>query len=182
MGRRAVALLSACVLALALAGPGQAACPGLIVVSGSPLAEPIVVGDWEAACELYASFFGGEPAETRLAERPSVRLGLFWNRARWEPYVREDRLGELRPGHADQAGHLYPAFGGEPALVVVPGHGSWPKALNDRGLRILVAHGVPVRLDESEAGGGSWRGIALIAGAVFAFPLVLLALRARRSR
>jgi hypothetical protein len=181
MGPRAATLLAACALALGLPPSSQAACPRLIMGSGPPLAELIVISDWGVACELYASFFAGAPVDVRLEGRPSIRLGLFWGQI-WEPYVRGGRLGELKPGQANQVGRFYPAVGGEPALVAVPGYGDWPKAVNEDGLRILEGRGIAVRLDEGEAAGEPWIKIGLIGGVILALPLLLLARRSRHRR
>jgi hypothetical protein len=152
----------------------------MIMASGTALAEPILISDWESACELYASFFAGTPVDVRLEDRPAIRLGLFWNSRVWEPYLHD--LGELRPEQADQVGRFYPAIGDEPAVVALPGYGEWPKAVNEVGLRVLEARGIAVRLDESEAAGAPWIGIGLIGGVILALPLLLLALRLRRKR
>jgi hypothetical protein len=180
-GRGAI-FLAAASLALGLAVPAQAACPRLILVSGKPLAEPIVISDWGVACTLYGALFGSAPAEPmRPAERPAIRLGLFWGPV-WEPYVRDGRLGELTPGRANQVGRFYPAVGREPALVDFRGYGYRPRAVGEAGLRILALHGVAIRIDGREASDVPWSRIGLIGGAVFALSLLLLALGLRRDR
>jgi hypothetical protein len=152
----------------------------MIMASGTAFAEPILISDWEPACELYASFFAGAPVDVRLEGRPAVRMGLFWNSRVWEPYLHD--LDELRPEQADQVGRFYPAIGDEPAVVALPGYGEWPKAVDEAGLRVLRARGIPIRVDENESAEAPWIGIGLRAGLILALPLLLLACRALVSR
>jgi hypothetical protein len=177
MTGRAAALLAVSAIALGLPATGHAACPRMIMASGPALAEPILISDWEPACELYASFFASAPIDADLEGRPAIRLGLFWNSHVWEPH-----LADLRPEQADQFGRFYPAVGDEPAVVVLPGYGEWPTAVNEAGLRVLRARGIPVRLDENESAEEPWIRIGLTAGLVLALPLLLLARRALVSR
>ncbi|MDQ3823344.1 MAG: hypothetical protein M3321_08910 [Actinomycetota bacterium] len=144
------------------------------------MADPIVISEWEVACELYASLFAGPSVDADLDGRPAVRLGLFWNSQVWEPYL--DDLRKVPPTQADQVGRLYPASGDEPALVALPGHGDWPKAVDETGLRILGAHGVPVRLDEDRAGGIPWSRIAFVGGVGFGLAFGLFAAFTRQAR
>ena len=84
MTRPGLAFAAAAALALALVGPTQAAAPRLIMVSGEPLADPILVSNAKEAFELYGLFYRGRPVDrTRLEGRPSLRLGLFWDDALW---------------------------------------------------------------------------------------------------
>jgi hypothetical protein len=176
------ALIFAAVLALGLVAPAQAAAPRLIMVSGEPLTGPILISDAEQVFELYQSFFQGQPVERGALEgRRSLRLGLFWDNALWEPYVREGRLDELTPERANTVGWFYPAADDRPALVDVPGYGSWPKVANERTLGILEGSGVPVRLGDSSANRVPWIG-AGVGGAVLALALLVLALRRWRPR
>ena len=149
------------------------------MVSGEPLAERILISRPADAFELYGSFFRAEPVDPASVEgRPSLRLGLFWDNSLWEPYVREGRLDELRPGQANQVGWFYPAVGNEHALVVVPGYGTWPKKANTTALRILAAAGVPVRLSDARANRVPRIVVGIAAGAV----CLTLLISARRFR
>jgi hypothetical protein len=173
----------AAALALLLATSTDAAAPRLIMVSGEPLADPILVSTAEEAFELYESFYEGRPVErSRLEGRPSLRLGFFWDNALWEPYVRAGRLGELKPEQANQVGQFYPAVGREPAAVDIPAVGKWPKMASATTLRMFEARGVPVRLDEDEADSVPWIAAGLVGGAVLAVALLLLARRLRTTR
>jgi hypothetical protein len=180
---RAIVTFALVALALAVGGSAQAAAPRLMMVSGAPLADPILVSNAGEAFELYGSFYEGRPVDrTRLEGRPSLRLGLFWDNALWDPYVRAGRLDELQPEQANQVGRFYPAVGEEPALVDIPATGEWPKVASETTLRILQARGVPVRLDEDEANGVPWIPAGLLGGASFGVGLLLLARRLRNAR
>lgn len=183
MARSASTFLAAVVFALALPAVGEAACPRLIMVRADPLAAPILIQDYDEACKLYWAFFASPAAEatTRFATRASLQLALFWYAPRWEPYVREHRLAELQPDDADQFGRFYPAVGEEPALVeTVPrSYGQWPKVVNETALRILQAHGIPTRVDETAARGVPWVAAGVVGAALLAVPLLLVA-RSRR--
>jgi hypothetical protein len=137
------------------AAPARAAAPRLVMVSGAPLAKPVLLSDWEEIARLYGMLFNGPAASSEpRGGRPSLQLGLFWDAGIWEPYLREGRLGSLRPEQANQFGRLYPAVPGRPALVELPGAGTWPKRVSPQALAILARHGVPLRLDLGGATGG----------------------------
>jgi hypothetical protein len=150
------------------------------MVSDDPLDEPVVIADADVLFELYQSLVlhGATVQASQLDGRRALRLGLFWHNPTWEPYVRDGRLAELRFRQANQVGRFYPAVGDAGALVVV-GYGSVPKRVSDDALRILEANGVPVRLDRDD--GSRWLVAGVAGGGVIAIPLLLLALRRRRS-
>ena len=180
MNRPVFIFVAAAALALGLVGSAKAAAPRLIMVSGEPLADRILISDAEDVFELYGSFFRGKPVDrSSLEGRPSFRLGLFWDNSLWEPYVREGRLDELRPDQANQVGWFYPAVGGTPALVV-PAYGAWPKTANETALRILEAQGVPVRLNETDANRVPWIVVGIIGGAALGLTLLISARRFRK--
>jgi hypothetical protein len=173
----------AAAFALSLVGSTRAAAPRLIMVSGEPLADPILVSNAKEAFELYESFYAGRPVDrARLEGRPSLRLGFFWDNSLWEPYVRAGRLDELEPEQANQVGRFYPAVGGEPALVDVPAHGKWPKVATGTTLRTFEARGVPIRLDEDESNRLPWIAAGVGGGAALAIALFLLARRLPKTR
>lgn len=180
------------VAVLLVAGPAQAAAPRLIMVSGAPLAKPVLLSDWDEIATLYGMLFNGPaaPSEPRVG-RPSLQLALFWNAGIWEPYVREGRLGSLRPEQANQFGRFYPAVPGGPALVQLPGVGTWPKRVHPQAAAILARHGVPVRLDRGGAtgvpggrgaGDAMWWWAGGIGAALGIGGAVLLARRGAASR
>jgi hypothetical protein len=119
------------------AAPAPAAAPRLVMVSGAPLATPILLSSGPAA-----------PSDPH-GGRPSLQLAMFWDAGIWEPYVREGRLGSLRPEQANQFGRFYPAVAGQPALVDLPWAGTWPKRVGPDAQAILARHGVPTRLGGS---------------------------------
>jgi hypothetical protein len=183
MARISVTLVLAAALALAVAGPAQAAAPRLIMISGEPLAEPILLDDAEEVFALYqAFFFEGDPvARIALQGRPSLRLALFWDNALWEPYVRDGRLAELRPTDANQFGRFYPAVGGEPALVDLRAHGRWPKIVGEAGRHILEARGIPVGVGEDDSDELPLIAAGAVAAGLLALGLVLVTRRASRT-
>lgn len=175
MGSRVV-LLAVLTVALVATAPALAAAPRLIMVSGGALERPVLLSDAGEVVELYSSFFRGTAVDrASLGERPSLRLGLLWDNRLWEPYVRAGRLGELRPGQANQVGRFYPAVGDKPALVDVPGYGRWPKLAGAQALSILERRGVPVRLDS----GGGMRAVWMTAGAAALVTATLAAIGLR---
>ena len=151
MTRRAGALVAVALLAVVSnALPARAAAPRLLMVSGAPLASPILLSDWDELGTLTGLLSSGPAAPSDpLGGRPSLRLAMFWDAGIWEPYVREGRLGSLRPEQANQFGRFYPAVGGRPALVDLPWVGTWPKRVGPDALAILGRHGVPTQLGGS---------------------------------
>jgi len=146
------------------------------MVSGEPLAERILISRAEDVFELYGSLFQAKPVDRRFAAgRRPLRLGFFWDNSLWEPYVREGRLDELRPGQANQVGWFYPAVGEKAALVNLSGYGTWPKVANETALRILEARGVPVRLNESNGNRVPWVLVWVIGGAALCLTLLISA-------
>jgi hypothetical protein len=120
--RAATIAVIALVAVLWAAAPAQAAAPRLVMVSGAPLAKPVLLSDWGEITTLYGMLFNGPAALSELrGGRPSLQLALFWDANVWEPYVRDGRLGSLRPEQADQFGRFYPAVPDGPALVELPG-------------------------------------------------------------
>jgi hypothetical protein len=180
--RPAVTFVAVNALAFALIASAQAAAPRLIMVSDEPLGEPVVTADARVVFALYGSLFhdGATVDGSQLKGRRALRLGLFWHNPTWEPYVRDGRLAELRLHQANQVGRFYPAVGDEAALVVLPGYGSWPKRVSKEALQILEANGIPVRLDNDD--GSRWLAAGVAGGGLATIPLLLLALRWRRSR
>jgi hypothetical protein len=81
-----------------------------------------------------------------LAQRPRVRLSLFWG-PRWDYYPRSGKPAQaVRPRQANQFGRFYPAWRGRRALVDLPWAGRWPRVVSTKGLTILMRYGVPIRL------------------------------------
>jgi hypothetical protein len=106
------------------------------MVSGAPLAKPVLLSDWGEITTLYGMLFNGPAALSELrGGRPSLQLALFWDANVWEPYVRDGRLGSLRPEQADQFGRFYPAVPDGPGLVELPGVGTWPKRVSPQRWR-----------------------------------------------
>jgi hypothetical protein len=154
MTQRLAAIVAVALLAVVWgAAPARAAAPRLFMVSGAPLAKPVMLSDWDEIATLTGLLSSSPAAPSDpLGGRPSLQLAMFWDAGIWEPYVREGRLGSLRPEQANQFGRFYPAVAGQPALVDLPWAGTWPKRVGPDALAILARHGVPTQLD---SGGGS---------------------------
>jgi hypothetical protein len=155
MTRPVAAFVAVALLAVVWsAAPAQAAAPRLVMVSGAPLASPILLSDWDEIATLTDLLASGPaaPSDPR-DDRPSLQLALFWNAGIWESYVREGRLGSLRPEQANQFGRFYPAVAARPALVDLPWDGTWPKQVGPEALAILIRHGVPTQLDGAGGSG-----------------------------
>jgi hypothetical protein len=115
----------------------------------------VLLSDWGEITTLYGMLVNSPAALSELrGGRPSLQLALFWDANVWERHVRDGRLGSLLPEQADQFGRFYPAVSGGPALVELPGVGTWPKRVSPQALAILARHGVPVRLLDRGAGTG----------------------------
>jgi hypothetical protein len=140
---RAMVLVGALGLVLALAVPAQAAAPDYILVSGPGLAHPVLLARWEENARLLLAVAGApraKPSVARtLARRPRFDLAEFWG---WS-----GRARPTRPSQANQHGRFYPARGTQPPVITVMVNGiKVPRIAPARALRILARHGVPIRV------------------------------------
>jgi hypothetical protein len=131
------------------AGVAQAAAPRIVIFSGKPLAQPVVISDWQAIFRVLEQLL---PARTQvapraeLAGRPRLKVSMFWG-PRWIDYLREGkRASALRPGQADQSGSFYPAWRGRRALIDLSGAGQSPLVVPSKALAVLMQFGVPTKL------------------------------------
>jgi hypothetical protein len=142
-------LLALIVTASALAGASvaEAAAPRIIIISGPPLGHQVVISDWPRIAMIVSSSPVPSPIPRRqLADRPRLRVSMFWG-PQWNEYVSSGRrVSALRPRQADQFGWLYPAWRGRPAVIDLPWAGPWPRAVSTEALTILRRYGVPIRL------------------------------------
>jgi len=153
---RRVALTLPVVLLAWLSGalPVEAAAPRLILVYGPPLAQPVVLDDWQENLTLMvaATEDAGLPAD-KLRGRPYFRLAFFWGQE-WAAYVDAGKpVGALRPEQGNQAGRFYPAIGDAgPALTFdsIPGPGPLIRRLEQAGVAVLARHGIPTRYAASQ--------------------------------
>jgi len=129
------------ILVLIVASPAQAAAPNYIVVSGSGLARPVLLANWNENLVLLLAVANAPTSgiTTRaLANRPRYDLAEFWG---WS--------GRPRPTSArgaNQHGQFYPAHGVQPAVVVMTARGvTVPRLAPTSLLKILGRHGVPTR-------------------------------------
>lgn len=139
---RTAAVLAA-LLAAAVLVPARAAAPWAVVVSGPPLAAPVILTDRQENHRLLLAVRRDAGLSwSELDGRPYLWLTLYWGEW-WEVQVRQGRLPTT-----SQQGRFYPAVGDRPAAVVIHGAASRPvpQLLEAEGLAILAAHGVPVRL------------------------------------
>ena len=144
-----VALLVAAVVAISSASVAQAAAPRIVIISGQPLEQQVVISDWGKIVTIVdsAGVAGARPApRTQLADRPRLRFSMFWG-PRWNEYLRSGKpAAALRPWQANQVGSFYPAWRGRPALLDLPWAGRRPRPLSPRALSALKRSGVPIRL------------------------------------
>jgi hypothetical protein len=88
--------------------------------------------------------FTSTPAETNgnLNDRPFFELALFWGPG-WNAYVNDGESLDKLSSEDGQKGRLYPAFGGNPAVI---SFGLTVKQIPQESLRFLERYGVPTRL------------------------------------
>ena len=141
-----VAIATNVAAAALFAGSAHAAAPRIIIFSGKPLAQPVVISDWQAIFRVFEQLV---PARARvapraeLAGRPRLKVSMFWG-PRWIDYLHEGkRASALRPGQADQSGSFYPAWRGRGALIDLSGAGQSPRVVPPEALAILKRCGVP---------------------------------------
>ncbi len=140
--------------------PMLAAAPPIIIVTGLPLSQPIVLADWEQNIALISSGVENPIGQMEAPQgRPYLDLALFTGE-QWASYVETGQPVEaLQPSQADEHGRFYPASATEPALLVlleVQRRGgislmTWSvRHIDEAGLAILTEHGVPTRLDAAD--------------------------------
>jgi hypothetical protein len=147
MKRLLVAFLLALAVLVASASVAQAAVPRIVIISGKPLTDQVVISDWGRIFTIWEGFVGARPApRVQLANRPRLKFSMFWG-PRWSDYLSSGKPAKaLRPRQADQVGSFYPAWRGRPAMIDLPGAGRWPRPISAKGLTILRRYGVPIRL------------------------------------
>ena len=124
------------------------AAPEVIVFSGGPLKQRILLLDWNENHRLVLA--AGELASRSLDSlrgRPRINVAMYWG-TQWRG--RTDlpdtvAVSAIWPGY--QSGAFYPALGGKPAVWVFGPAGIAPasvRKITPEGLRILKTRGVPV--------------------------------------
>jgi hypothetical protein len=89
-----------------------------IVVSGEPLARPVVIRDPDVIFPLVEEIAKSRSVpRSELRRRPRLRVSLFWSGM---------PASEVRPSKADQQGGLYPRWHGRRAVIDLPWAGRWP--------------------------------------------------------
>jgi hypothetical protein len=157
---------------LAGASPAYAAAPRLIIMAGDALSSPVVLSDWEDNLELVTEICRStDVAPGSLADRPTIRLGAFWDRS-WGEYVREGRLASLRMSQADPFGRYYPEEDGRPAAVeLTVAECDTPKHASERVQLLLSRSGVPTSVQEpasmiQEPASAPWLWVGLAVGII----------------
>lgn len=172
LGRAFIAALLAAAIAVLSPGAAHADNPWIIVVSGPPLREPVVIDDWKDNYILLSQEDLRIPvSRAPLAGRVYFDMSLFWSPA-WAPGSLSIPPREPAAINADGHGRFYPATGGRPALVVLDASeaGHTPERvlqLGADGEEVLARHGVPlsvVALDDA-SGGHGWLVAAVGAAA-----------------
>jgi hypothetical protein len=118
-----------------------------VIVSGHPLTRQVVISNWTAIFHVVEAVNSSPTVErAQLADRPHLKISMFWG-PRWNDYLRSGhRAATLRPRDADQFGTFYPASHGSPAAIELPWAGKWPRLIPGKALRTLERYGVPIRL------------------------------------
>ena len=140
---RAAPLVAALAAVLVLASPAYAAAPNYILISGSGLKRPIILGNWNENGALLSALINAPRAQGRvvlaLARRPRFDLAEFWD---WG-----SRPRPTQPSQANQHGWFYPARRSKPAVIVLMVNGyRFPRLLPAAVVKILARHHVPLRL------------------------------------
>ncbi len=145
MKRLSIAIAALAVAAALGAGTASAAAPRIIIVSGEPLAQQVVIANWQSIFAVVDEVANARVVQRRqLAGRPSLKVSMFWG-PRWNDYLSKgNRASALRPRHADQFGSFYPAWRGRPAAIDLPWAGRWPRVVPAKALAILKRFGVPL--------------------------------------
>jgi hypothetical protein len=144
---RTLALVAVVAAAAVSAGVARAAAPRIMIVSGKPLAHQVAISNWSSISTAVDGLTNARVVpRSLLAQRPRLKLSLFWG-SRWIAYLREGmRASALRPTQADQFGSFYPAWHGRPALIDLPWAGRWPRVVPAQALATLRRFGIPTSL------------------------------------
>jgi len=185
---RHIALTLPVVLLAWLSGalPVEAAAPRLILVYGPPLAQPVVLDDWQENLTFMvaATEDAGLSADT-LRGRPYFRLAFFWGQE-WAAYVDAGKpLSALSPEQGNQAGSFYPAVGDAgPVLTFdsIPGPGPLTRRLEQAGVAVLARHGIPTRYAALQTHSSHFDMLLPLLAAIVLVPVGILVIRKLRRR
>lgn len=141
---RVLTLLLVVGAALIASSAAVAAAPPYILVSGPPLRQPVLLGDWNENLDLYMGVLHSRQATNvsarSLLARPKLRLSVFWS---W----RTGAKPPTRPDEARETGWFYPAHRSRVALIRLGVNGSKVlRVASPAVLAILRTHRVPVRI------------------------------------
>lgn len=150
LGWRRAAFALPVVLATASASPlfaSRFAAPEIIVAHGGPLKQRVVLPDFAENHRLMLATDEITRVDSKsLAERPRIRLAMYWG-VEWRGRLDlPDSIGPMAAANGAQAGAFYPAFHGQPPFVVFGPYGAMPtsvRRITREGLQILAAHKIP---------------------------------------
>ncbi len=141
---RAIAVSTALVGALILATPAWSAAPPYIMVTGTGLAKPVLLSNWEENLALLLAAEASPRAKAGdlrgLGARPRLDLALFWG---WSL----DSPAPTKASDASAHGSFYPTYRGRPAVIRIKANGAdVARVASPKVLRIFAKHGVPTRM------------------------------------
>jgi hypothetical protein len=127
---------------LVVAAPAEAAAPRYIMVSGPGLVQPVTLANWRQNLDVMMEIVNGDKLAPQqragLADRPRLRLSLFWGWGGKPPKW---------PSQSNQTGWYWPASDGAPAIVAtVIGGKRDARVASLKLLGILRRHHVPLSL------------------------------------
>jgi hypothetical protein len=79
--------------------PAEAVFPRLLMVYGGPLARPLIVENPRDVQDIFEGISEGVN-RNGLDRRPYFEFALFWGNDKWDRYVDEERLSQLKPEDA----------------------------------------------------------------------------------
>lgn len=127
--------------------PSRLAAPGVIVFSGGPLTNPIVLSDWAENQRLMMAAVPAMVSDSELAHRAKIDVAMYWG-GEWSRFaVSPDSRALLRRMREAQPGAYYPAAHLRPAVWIFGPMGAMRSSrrhLGAEGVAILRAHHLPV--------------------------------------
>jgi len=168
-------LLISVALVVCVAGSVSGAPPHVIIINGKPLAQPVILADWNENVELLGSFVDNQIVKSEdLVGRPYLDLSMFWG-SKWLEFVQSGQsLNSLRTQDANQRGRLYLATGNQDAAISL--NDLYARKLSNQGIAILRKHGVPVNAMASPSASvmRSGRAAAIISFVLIGVAVVVL--------
>jgi hypothetical protein len=188
MRLRPLSKIAAIAAGVALVAPAVAiaAAPRYIIAHDGPLAEPVVLSDWEANLRLLTeSKAGAVVSPTELTGRDKISLALFWG-PEWAEYADRTNVAAPPIEEANGGATVYVATDGAPAAIETVFDGvREARVMPAAAVAVLEQAGVPVTGGNrsSTSAGGTFDNPALLIAilAICAASVAVLARWARRS-